>query len=368
MNQFSALSIFWWLLLGLFVSGIGLFLVRLAGAMVTFPILGQNEDERDRLLSKAGGHSEGYQVLLVLAGGAIVGAWWPLFENSLFSGLWLILLFISLVVLAGFAYGYRSRACGSAKRLWDLAGTVFGVAVLLVLGIGIGATVTGSTFHLHHAEATWANFADRFSAYDVLITGLMTVGLGVFLASASAVSKFEGAVAERARLLVLSSGLFVLLCFAGGALWMTQLSGYALTAGLLPASGHGLHLVTSVSRVPGAYLERFLSHLPLVVVPVAAVVLLLGAMFFAWRKQYARVWTLAVLFVPAMVATAGVMTFPVILPSWSDPASSWTLATGASSSAAQIAYLVWVGVLTPAALGYQIWVMRHRKQSSNLEL
>lgn len=361
MDHFSALSIFWWLVLGLFISGVGLFLVRLAGAMLVAPILGQDNDERSRVLAAAGGHSEGYQVLLILCGGGIVGAWWPLFKNSLFSGLWLVLLFISLVILAGFVYQYRNRVAGSVGRLWDMAGMAFGFAVLIVLGIGIGTTVTGGAFHLSHAEAMWASFADRFSAYDVLVTGFLTVGLGLLLASASVASRLSGAVAERARLLVLSSGLWVLLCFAGGALWMTQLSGYAVTVGLLPSSGHALHLVSSVSRIPGAYLERFLSHLPFVVVPVIAVLLLLGSLFFAWKKQYYRVWVLAALFVPAMVATAGVMTFPVILPSWSDPASSWNLVTGASSSAAQIAYLVWIGVLTPAALAYQFWVMRHRR-------
>jgi cytochrome bd-type quinol oxidase subunit 2 len=52
------------------------------------------------------------------------------------------------------------------------------------------------------------------------------------------------------------------------------------------------------------------------------------------------------------------MTYPVILPSFSTPAQSLTIWNAASERPVLIALLVWLAVLTPAAIGYGLWLRR----------
>ncbi|GEM_PF-2034074 len=369
MNEISALNLFWWLLLGAAVSAAGIFMVRTLGLTLLLRILGRDGTERGELLEQAGGHSEEDQVWFILVGGAVVGAWWPLFKSSLFSGLWLVLLFLVLALVVGsVGLGQRRRIAAGWQRSWDGSWALLAGLSLLVLGIGIGATVSGVPLRITpRGHLLWGGFMTRFTPYEVLVTGIMTLALGVFLASARVVSRFEGCVAARARVLLLVSGAGVLLGFAGGALWMTQLPGYALATGLLPSTtgGGGLALTSSVIRIPGAYLEQFFSHFPLLVAPVVAVLLLLAVWLLAWRKKFKHVWALAAAVVPALVASAGVMTYPFILPSWVDPNSSLTIGNGGSGIPAQVTFLVLLGVLLPVVIAYQFWLLRRRRRTAS---
>ena len=68
-----------------------------------------------------------------------------------------------------------------------------------------------------------------------------------------------------------------------------------------------------------------------------------------------------------MVATLGAMTYPVILPSFSMPSQSLTLWNAAAERPVLIALLVWLAVLAPAAIGYEIWLRRRGQGGSARE-
>ncbi len=366
MNEISVLNLFWWLLLGIAVSGVGIFMVRTLGIAVSLRILGRSKAERSELLEQAGGNAEGHPVWLILVGGAVVGAWWPLFRSSLFSGLWLVLLFLALALVVGsVGLGQRPRIAAKWLGTWDGTWAFLAGLSLLILGIGIGTTVSGVPLQRTlQGHLLWGEFMARFSLYEVLITGIMTLALGVFLASARVLTRLQGAVAVRARRLLMASGGVVLLVFAGGGLWMTQLSGYALATGLFPSGvggEKGLVLTTSIIRAPGAYMDQFFSHLPLLAAPIIAVLLLIVVWVLGWRKSFKRVSVLAAALVPALVASAGVMTYPFLLPSWVDPGSSLTLTNGVAGTSGQIIFLVWLGVVIPIVIAYQLRLSRRRR-------
>ena len=355
MNGDLVLRLFWWLALGALVAGIGIFLGGQLGLSVLLRYLGRNETERRVLIERAGRPADGHQVWFVLGGGAVAGAWWPLISTTLFSGLWLVLLFLGIALLGGpLGQGFRERIDASRRASWDLLWALLALASLLVLGIGVGATVSGGSFQLDaHLNASWGGFASRFSPYEVLVPGVLAVAAGVWLAAARVAVRCDGVVAARARGLLLPAGGLVLLAFIGGALWATQLPGYAVAG--VPALGTSAHN-GSAFAVPGAYLEQFLSHLPLVIVPVIAGLALVGALFFAWRGAIARVWPLAAAAVAGIVATAGAMTYPVIVPSSTHPAQSLTVWNAAAQPPVLISLLVWLGLLIPAVAAYEIWL------------
>jgi len=357
MNGDLVLRLFWWLALGALVSGIGIVLGGQLGLSVLLRYLGRTEDERRRVIERAGRPADGHQVWVVLLGGAVAGAWWPLFSATLFSGLWLVLLFLGIAVLSGpVGQGYRERLNTSSRGAWDALWALLALASLLVLGIGVGATVSGAPFRLDaHLDATWGAFVSRYTPYEVLVPGFLAVAAGVWLAAARVAARCDGVVATRARGLLLPAGGFVLLAFVGGAVWATQLPGYAV--GGVPALGTSPHAGTGFA-VPGAYLEQFLTHLPLVVVPIVAGLAILGALFFTWRGAIARVWPLAAAAVAGVVATAGAMTYPVIVPSSTVPAQSLTVWNAAAEWPVLVALLVWLGLLVPAVAGYELWLRR----------
>lgn len=366
MNGDTVLRLFWWLVLGVWMAGIGILLTRELGLAVLLRYLGRTESERRELLGRhIQGPGDGHQVWLLLVGGALVGAWWPLFTATLFNGLWLVLLFIALAVLVGpVGHGYRQRLGEAARGPWDMAWALVSLGALLVFGLAAGVAVSGVPMRLDaHANAIWGGFFSRFTPYDVLVPGLMTIAFGVWLAAARAAREGTGEIAARARGLLLPVGVLVLLIFVGGAAWATQLPGYAV-GGLPKVGASPLHGTTFA--VGGAYLERFLAHLPLLAVPVLTAVAIVGALYFAWRGRLERVGPLVAAAVAGMVGTLGAMTFPVILPSFADPSRSLTLWNAAAERPVLIALLAWLGLLIPAALGYELWLRRGHGRGSAL--
>lgn len=158
--DYAGLQIFWWLMLGGFVAVVGTLLAGELGLSVLLRFVARDEDERRALLAGYRSPVSGQAVWLMLLGGAVVGAWWPLFHASLFSGLWLVLLFILIALLVG-PVGHSYRDVVPAKRLtlWDNAWTFLSVAALLVLGIGVGTIISGVPMHYNaDMSPVWAGF------------------------------------------------------------------------------------------------------------------------------------------------------------------------------------------------------------------
>jgi cytochrome d ubiquinol oxidase subunit II len=364
----SALDLFWWLILGGFVAALGIVVAGELGLAVLLPYLAKDEDERRMILARAAPPMTGHAVWVVLIGGAVVGAWWPLFHATLFSGLWLVLLFIIVAVLVGpIGHSYRALVAERRRGGWDGLWALASLAALLVMGIGVGTTISGVPLHFSaNLDPIWSGFARRFTPYEVVVPGLLAVALGVFLGAARVASGATEAVAERARGLLLPSGILALLIFIGGAIWATQLTGYAVGYAASHAALTDPLKGTSFA-VSGAYIEQFLGQYPqltllgswpLLVLPIFAAVSLLVALFFAWRGPIRRVWPLGCMAVAGIVATAGATTFPFVLPSTAVPAESLTISNATMPAPVLIAYLIWLGILIPAALAFEVWSRR----------
>ncbi len=364
----NALDLFWWLLLGGFVAAVGIVLAGELGLSVLMPYLARNEGDRRQLLARAAPPMSGHAVWVVLVGGAMVGAWWPLFHATFFSGLWLVLLFFIVAMLvAPIGHGYRPAITSQWRGAWDGLWALASLASLLVLGMGVGTTISGVPLHFDaNGAVLWGDFAARFTPYDVLVPGLMAVALGVFLATARVSASTTGEMAQRARKLLIPTGGLAFLIFIGGAVWATQLTGYSMA---YPVSGAALTnpVHGTVFPASGAYIEQYLGQYPqltllgswpLLIVPIFAGVSLLVALFFSWRGRYGRAWVLGAMAVFGIVGTAGATTYPIILPSTAVPAQSLTVWNASMPAPVLIAYLIWLGLLIPAAFAFEVWARR----------
>ncbi len=357
MSADAVLKFFWWLALGLTVATIGVMLVGQLGLSLLLRHLGRHETEREALVARSGWSGVGHPAWLLLVGGAVVGAWWPLFHATLFAGLWPVLVAVAVALaVAPVGHGCRGHISPRWRAGWDMLWAAIALAALLLMGIGVGVTVSGAPFSFDaHLNAHWSEFASRFSVYEVLVPGLFAPVFAVLLAASRAAAGAPDEVVERARLVLLGAGVLALLLFAGGAVWATQLPGYAV--GGMPAMGGPLTPLDGTTfAVPGAYLNRFLFHLSRLIIPVITGLLFLGVLVSAWQAALSRAWRLAALAVVGMVATAGTMTYPVIVPSWSVPAQSLTVWNAAATEPVLIALLVWLGVLVPAVAAYEVWL------------
>ncbi|MGH8162370.1 MAG: cytochrome d ubiquinol oxidase subunit II [Gammaproteobacteria bacterium] len=364
----NALDLFWWLLLGGFIAAVGIVLASELGLAVLMPYLAKSESDRRLLLTQAAPPMSGHAVWVVLLGGAMVGAWWPLFHATFFSGLWLVLLFFVIAMLVGpIGHGYRSAIANKWRGGWDGLWALAGLASLLVLGMGVGTTISGVPLHFKaNGDILWGSFAARYTPYDVLVPGLMAIALGVFLAAARVSAGVTGDMARRASRILIPAGGLAFLAFIGGGIWATQLTGYAIA---YPASHEALisPIHGTVFPASGAYLEQFLGQWPqltllgswpLLIVPIFAAVSLLVALFFSWRGHYARAWLLGAMAVFGIVGTAGATTYPIILPSTAVPAQSLTIWNTTMPAPVLIAYLIWLGLLIPAAFAFEVWSRR----------
>lgn len=346
------LRFLWWLILGALVASVGVLLTAELGLSVLLRYLGRTETERHRLIKQFGLLSGAGRIAAILAGSAVAIAWWPVIHTTLFSGLWFVLLFLVLALIAQpLLVKYRDRINTASQRHLDLLSATIALATLLVLGVGVGVSVSGAPYHFDAGmQVHWDSFGSRFTPFEVLIPGLLSVTAGLWLCAARVCARSDAILATRARRLLIPLGGAVLVLFILGAIWTTQMNGYAVAG--LPAVG-GSPLAGSTFAMPGAYLERFMATLPLAAVPLLAGISLFISLFFAWRGPAAWAWRPAALGITATVATAGVMTYPVIVPSTTSPSQSLTLWNAASNPPILIALLAFVIVLLVGMAVYQ---------------
>lgn len=140
----SWLQIVWFVL---FVAIIGGYVVLDGfdlGVGMLLPFLARSDRDRRILLNAIGPVWDGNEVWLVLGGGALFAAF-PLVYASLFSGFYLAMMLLLLVlILRTVAIEFRSKRESTRWRSvwdWTFAASSYGIAVLL--GVALGNVVRG---------------------------------------------------------------------------------------------------------------------------------------------------------------------------------------------------------------------------------
>jgi cytochrome d ubiquinol oxidase subunit II len=308
---FIAISVLWigYLLLEGFDLGVGMHMLFSA----------KNDTQRRVMLNTIGPVWDGNEVWLITAGAATFAAF-PFWYASLFSALYLPLLFVLLgLIFRAVAIEYRGKGhTDKWRRTWDLALGLGSLVSAFGIGAALGLTTTGLPLN-ENGDRVGGAFA-WFTPYAVL-GGLAVVGFCLVHSSTFLGLKSDGTVRVWANKFFLRFSPVLLLPIVAWVLVVQFQSGKLYTLALV----------------------------------LVAVVAIVWAYVSGHAKREGRAFAGTAIFLVAGAASIFTNVFPVVLPSTLDPAFDLTV-SNASSGDYTLGVMTWVAAFAlPLILAYQAW-------------
>ncbi len=279
----------------------------------------RSESDRRVMLNTIGPVWDGNEVWLITAGGAIFAAF-PYWYASLFSALYIPLIFVLLgLILRAVSIEYRGK--GHSARWVSLWTWTVGLGSFVsAFGIGAALALTSTGLPLDkNGDMTGGPFA-WFNGFAVL-GGLAVVGFALVHSANFLALKTDGPVRERAARFAWPWGIVCLLPIALWAIWLVVTSGSVLAW-------------------------------------VGLVIAVLGAVWWAIsaraRKEGQAFLALGVFIVIGAAAIFAAM-YPAVLPSTTNHAWDLTIHNAASSTYTLGVMSVVAAFGVPIVLAYQAW-------------
>ena len=294
------------------------------GVGMLLPWLGRDDQERRVVINTIGPFWDGNEVWVLTAGGAIFAAF-PEWYSTLFSGFYLALfLMLCALIVRAVAFEYRSKVAAPRWRTtWDWV-IFFGSAVpALLWGVALGNLLRGVPIDANKQFV--GNFFDLLNPYALLV-GLTT--LSMFLLHGALFLNLKTTDELRER-----------------SLKLAQRIGPVATVLILAFIVATYTATDTFSRLgvnPG-------------IIPVSALLTLLGAGWFVHTKQTGWAFIMTCLTIGLSVITIFMALFPRVMISSLDP--NWSLTIyNASSSPYTLKIMSFVALIfVPIVLGYQAW-------------
>ncbi len=294
--------------------------------------LGRGDAERrGEIIETVGPIWDGNQVW-VIVGGASIFAAFPEWYASLFSGFYLALLLLLLVLIARVcAFKYRAKSADRRwLRAWDTVHAIGGFAPALLWGVAFANIVRGVDIDASkHVSTSLLGLLNPFG----LLGGVVFVLLFWTHGSAYLAGKTEGSIRTDANRMV---GLLI---------WPTIVAGAAFLIWNQLANA-----------------RTGLTWIPLV---IAALALLAVVVLHRAGHEVGTFLATSVAIMAAGVQMFGGL-FPDVLPAHNAAANSLTVMNASSSAPTLTVMLIAVCVFMPIVLAYQIWaywVFRARRGS-----
>ena len=184
----SFLQGLWFLLIGVLFSGFFFLDGFDYGVGMAVETLGHDEAEKTQIIRTIGPVWDGNEVWLITAGGAMFASF-PYWYATLFSGYYLILLFILMgLILRGVSFEFRAKSSVAKKPVWDRIMAISSFIVpFLIKGMPIDAQGNIS-----------AHFFDYFNWFSIV--GGVALTLLTYLHGLNYITlKTAGPVSERAQ-------------------------------------------------------------------------------------------------------------------------------------------------------------------------
>lgn len=322
----ESLRLLWWLLLGLFATGLAVAEGVSLGVLMLTAWVGNSPESRSRLLgSIAPLGSIGLAWLAAVV--VVLFAAWPIAYAVALSSMQSLILALLLALLPRpLALGFYST---SIHPLWQayrdkllLAG---GWVPAVVYGLLAGNLLKGIPFHLE-SDMRIAFLGDVMSLLNpfTLLVAACCVALLLMHGASYAVLKFAGSLNQPLRWLQLRAGIAFVVLFALAGLWVSHLEGYHINSEILTNAGSN-PLSKFVKRGEGLWLDNY-EHLPwLAAIPVLAFLGAIGAMWLTALNRPYYAMLCSSIAVTTTLWTGYVSMFPFLLPSNLSLNSSLTL-------------------------------------------
>ncbi|HWL59237.1 MAG TPA: cytochrome d ubiquinol oxidase subunit II [Paracoccus sp. (in: a-proteobacteria)] len=360
---FEFLRVVWWLLLGVLLIAFALTDGFDMGTGALLPFVARTDTERRVVINTIGPVWEGNQVWFILGGGAIFAAWPPLYAVS-FSGFYLAMFLILVaLILRPVGFKYRSKRDDPAWRnFWDWALFVGGALPALLFGVAVGNVLLGVPFHLTpdlmpiYEGGLFGKLFGLLRPF-ALLCGIVSLSMLIMHGAGWLVLKTTGEIQSRARAFGQTAALIVLAGYALAGLWLAfGISGYAFVTEP-PHDGPSNPLLSEVTR-SGSWLAAYALRPWIIIAPVMGFV----GTFMARRalstggEVSPLLWSKMAIF--GMISSVGLVMFPFILPSSTEPNSSLTVWDASSSHLTLFVMLVVGLIFLPIIMAYTAWVYR----------
>ena len=192
----SFLQVLWFLLLGVLFSGFFFLDGFDYGVGMAVGTLAHNEGERSQIIRTIGPVWDGNEVWLITAGGAMFASF-PYWYATLFSGYYLILLFILVgLILRGVSFEFRAKSPAKKKPVWDKIMAICSFVVPFLFGAMFISMIKGMP--IDAAGNMHAHFLDYFNWFSIV--GGIALALLTYLHGLNYITlKTTGPVSQRAQ-------------------------------------------------------------------------------------------------------------------------------------------------------------------------
>lgn len=353
----------WWLLLGVLLVGFAIMDGADLGIAMLLPLVAKTDAERRVLYNVIGPVWEGNQVWLIVAGGVVFAAW-PLLYALSFSGFYLamMLLLVALIVRP-VAIKYRSKIESVAwRRNWDAIWCASGVVSALVFGVAVGNVMLGVPFYFESDTLRPIYEGSFFALFQpfALLSGVLSILLMLMQGGVVLSWKTEGEVARLATRWARYAGLAAIAVFVLGGVWIaSSVTGYSLNTGIIDGNAVSNPLLTAkeVTLQSGGWMQNYKLAPATWIAPVVGIVGALGAIALVGGGRLLAV-IMSSLSIAGVIFTFGFSTYPFLLPSSTQPASSLTLFDASASHWTLWVMLLVTMVFLPLIIAYTSWVYR----------
>jgi cytochrome bd ubiquinol oxidase subunit II len=300
------------------------------GVGILLPILSRDKDasqvdlKRRLMINTIGPHWDGNEVWLLTAGGATFAAF-PNWYATMFSGFYLALFLLLLALIGrGVAFEFRSKDKNPKWRsLWDWLIFIGSLVPALLIGVAFGNLVRGVPIDANMQYA--GGFFNLLNWY-ALLAGLTTVVVFTLYGAIFLSLKLTDELKDKAQL-------------TARRMWPVAV---VFLLALLAATYLETDLLDQLGVNPG-------------VIPLAAIVSILLAGFFVFKKMSGWAFALTAITIAFSLVTMFSIMYPRVMISSIDPAYSLTIYNASSSQYTLTVMTVVAVIFVPIVLIYQGW-------------
>ena len=286
--------------------------------------LARTDTERRTMLNSIGPVWDGNEVWLVIAGGVLF-ACFPLVYASLFSGFYLALMLVLLVmILRTVAIEFRSKEESPRWRsAWDTVFWLASAGLALLLGVAFGNVLSGVPLD---AEGNITIGLVQMLSPFALLVGVTTVAMFAAHGAIYLVMKTEGELQARIER------------------WLPRLLGAFFVLNTL--------VVIAMVLFRQEITARYVDDIWPVIFPLGALLALVGAWTFVRRGETFRAFICSAAMIGLLIISGAIGIYPNLLISTTDAAYSLTVSNAASEDNTLLVCLVVALIGMPFVLLY----------------
>lgn len=291
-------------------------------------LIAKNDNERRTLLNSIGPIWDGNEVWLVIGGGSLFAAF-PIVYASLFSGFYIAMMLVLLVlILRAVSIEFRSmRANPKWRALWDVIFSLSSLGIALLLGVALGNIVRGVPLDAEgNIIISLLSLLNPFA----LLVGLTTVFMLAAHGALFIYLKTEADLQARAKLLVskllIIFTILIVICVVSTLLFQ--------------------------ETIKASYLAKSW----LVIIPAIVLVALVMQWLMVRREHFQKAFIASSVVIFSLILSVAAGLYPNLLVSTIDPANNLTIYNAASEQNTLMVMFVIVLIGLPFILLFSIGI------------